>query len=208
MFFFNISKIFIFSFLIFSVFYFGFLYFHFINVFYIGVFLIWTIFIYLGTPGEKTGDLMVFVAKFIDCPKRQQFPWGSVQVQAALTLGEFLGLSDIHLLQNSLLEVLRIILNFPMVDRVRSMTSFEDVQGYLETMAKVLLEFNLEFADVVVACSEKPETKGLLVELVKRLRLLADPFPERQPGTFCEQAFSKDAIIAFSELSVGLVGLC
>ncbi|XP_055348961.1 uncharacterized protein LOC129595856 [Paramacrobiotus metropolitanus] len=156
-----------------------------------------------GTPTEHFGHLVLRIAQYIDCPARQSFPWGDLQMQAVETLGELLQNPDIHLLQNSLIELLRIILQFPMNERVQTLVhsegGMEAAYSYLETIARVLLKFSFEFADIVVACSEDEKTRGLFYEYVRRLCVLSEPFPEKNGGWDGEARFSQQAILAFRE---------
>ncbi|OQV13159.1 hypothetical protein BV898_12590 [Hypsibius exemplaris] len=159
------------------------------------------------TPNAEVGALMVLVAKYVDCPERQTMPWSAVQTEAAAALEVCLGLTDLHLLQNSVIELLQVIIAFPIIHRARTLPE-PQAELYLDTTVKVFLHFTLEFADVVIACSEDPATAHILGTFVERLQLLADPFPQRECTAPLEELFSRNAVTAFSELSSLLFQMC
>ena len=127
--------------------------------------------------------------------------WSPVQVQAAGTLEVFLGLTDLHLLHKSILELLDVIVAYPITARAQTLHG-EQARAYIETTVKVYLHFTLEFADVVIASTEAPGSAHILVNFIERLRMLADPFPERETVSLTEISFSRNAIAAFSEIAV------
>ena len=131
-------------------------------------------------------------------------PWSDVQRQSIRALNALLGLTDVHLLQNSLLEVHRTIVRLPIKQRVESMTSIPDVISYISSISQLLLTFSLEFSDIIVTSCEHQKTVDLLKAFILQLTFLARPFPQLETYTVDHGGFTKNAVMAFAELAVGI----
>ena len=131
-------------------------------------------------------------------------PWSDVQRQSIRALNALLGLTDVHLLQNSLLEVLRTIVSLPIKQRAESMSSIAEVISYLTSISQLLLTFALEFSDIIVASCEHQQTVDLIKAFILQLTFLARPFPQLETYTVDHGGFTKNAVMAFAELAVGI----
>lgn len=158
----------------------------------------------IEVPFHSTIRLYVGCYRYVDCPERHQMPWGDVQTEAIRALNALLSLTDVHLLQNSLSEVLRTLVNLPIKQRAESMGSVVEVLSYFNSISQLLLTFALEFSDIIVASCENPNTVDFVKNYIAQLGLLARPFPQFERYVVQNGTFVKNAVMAFSELAVGI----
>ena len=84
------------------------------------------------------------------------------------------------------------------------MTSIPDVISYISSISQLLLTFSLEFSDIIVASCEHQKTVDLLKAFILQLTFLARPFPQLETYTVDHGGFTKNAVMAFAELAVGI----